>query len=62
MAQLSQIEIFLEVVKHQSFIKAAHALGITGPAVSKQIQALEDRLGARLLNRTTRLISLTEEA
>lgn len=61
MANLSQIEIFLEVVKHQSFIKAAHVLGITGPAVSKQIQALEDRLGIRLLNRTTRLISLTEE-
>lgn len=61
MANLSQIEIFLEVVKHQSFIKAAHVLGITGPAVSKQIQALEDRLGVRLLNRTTRLISLTEE-
>lgn len=61
MANLSQIEVFLEVVKHRSFIKAAHALGLTGPAVSKQVQALEDKLGVRLLNRTTRLINLTEE-
>lgn len=61
MANLSQIEIFLKVVKQGSFIEAARALGMTGPAVSKQVQSLERTLGVRLLNRTTRLISLTEE-
>ncbi|WP_133128804.1 LysR family transcriptional regulator [Legionella nagasakiensis] len=61
MANLSQIEIFLEVVKHRSFIEAARALGMSGPAMSKQVQSLERTLGVRLLNRTTRLINLTEE-
>lgn len=61
MANLSQIEIFLQVVKSDSFIGAARELGMTGPAVSKQVQALENKLGVRLLNRTTRQISLTEE-
>jgi DNA-binding transcriptional LysR family regulator len=61
MRGLSQVEIFLEVVKQVSFVKAAKVLGMTGPAVSKQVKALEGSLGVRLLNRTTRLVSLTEE-
>jgi DNA-binding transcriptional LysR family regulator len=40
MDHISRVAIFLEVVKHNSFSGAARALGITGPAVSKQIQAL----------------------
>ncbi|MDG1906343.1 MAG: LysR family transcriptional regulator [Arenicella sp.] len=61
MDHISRVAIFLEVVKHNSFSGAARALGITGPAVSKQIQALESELDVRLLTRTTRHVSVTEE-
>lgn len=61
MNSLGRIEIFLEVVKYQSFAKAAHAMGITGPAASKQVMALEDELGIKLLHRTTRHVTLTDE-
>ena len=61
MDHISKIGIFLQVVKDESFIGAARSLGITGPAISKQVQSLEDRLGVKLLNRTTRHVSLTEE-
>lgn len=58
---ISRVGLFLEVVKHQSFAAAARNLGITGPALSKQVRALEDQLGVRLLNRTTRQVTLTEQ-
>ena len=58
---ISRVGIFLEVVKHESFAGAARALGLTGPAISKQVQSLEDQLGVRLLSRTTRHVGLTEE-
>lgn len=61
MDHISRVGVFLEVVKHQSFAGAARALGVTGPALSKQVQLLEDQLGVRLLHRTTRLVTLTEE-
>ncbi len=61
MDHISRIGIFIEVVKHQSFAGAARALGMTGPAISKQVQSLEKQLGIKLLERTTRHISLTEE-
>lgn len=61
MNRLGRIEIFLEVAKFQSFAKAAKALGMTGPAASKQVMALEEDLGVKLLHRTTRLVSLSEE-
>lgn len=61
MSRLNHIEVFLEVARQQSFAKAAKTIGITGPAASKQVQALEEELGVRLLNRTTRLVTLTEE-
>lgn len=61
MNHTSRIDIFLEVAKKQSFVAAARKLGMTGPAVSKQIQNLENYLGVRLLNRTTRQVTLTEE-
>lgn len=59
--RISKIGIFLEVVKQQSFAGAARQLGMTGPAISKQVQSLEDQLGVRLLNRTTRQVTLTEQ-
>ena len=58
---LDQIETFLAVVSARSFSKAARRLNTTQPAVSLRIQALETSLGKRLLDRTTRDVSLTPE-
>lgn len=60
MARLDAMEVFAEVVEAESFSAAARRLEISKSAVSKQIARLEDRLGVRLLNRTTRRLSLTE--
>lgn len=57
----SQMMLFAHVVEHGSFSASARAFGHTPSSVSKQIGQLEDRLGVRLLNRTTRGIALTEE-
>jgi len=57
--QISHLVAFSEVVHHGSFSKAADALGLTKSALSQQISQLEQELGFRLLNRTTRGISLT---
>jgi DNA-binding transcriptional LysR family regulator len=61
MDHVSRVGVFLEVAKYESFAGAARALGLTGPAISKQVLSLEDKLGVKLLNRTTRHVSLTEE-
>ena len=61
MDQISRIGIFIAVVKNASFAGAARDLGITSSAVSKQIQNLEHELQVKLLNRTTRKVSVTEE-
>src|SRR5262245_20611152 len=52
---------FVSVVDHQSFSGAATALGLTPSAVSKLVTKLEERLGVRLLSRTTRRLALTSE-
>lgn len=56
----SGFEALREVARQGSFIKAARTLGISGPAVSKQIKSLEGRLNLVLLHRTTRAVTLTE--
>ncbi len=61
MDNLSRVGIFVAVVKNESFVSAARDLGITSSAVSKQVQNLEHDLEVKLLNRTTRKVSLTEE-
>ncbi|HUJ74021.1 MAG TPA: LysR family transcriptional regulator [bacterium] len=61
MNSLGDIALFIKVVESKSFTAAAPELGMTPSAVSKRISRLEDRLGAQLLNRTTRRIGLTEE-
>lgn len=53
--------VFVRVVETSGFSAAGRALGLSPSAVSKVISRLEDRLGARLLNRTTRSLSVTDE-
>src|SRR5262249_36670072 len=57
---LDGVETFLSVARHHSFRKAAAALGVTPSAVSQAVRALEARVGAALLARTTRSVGLTE--
>jgi DNA-binding transcriptional LysR family regulator len=57
---VAQMLLFVQVVEAGSFAAAAKALGQTRAAVSKQIAALEERVGAQLLQRTTRSMQLTE--
>ena len=57
---LGDMEIFAEVVEAGSMTAAAHRLGLAVTVVSKRIQRLENKLGARLLERSTRRIVLTE--
>jgi DNA-binding transcriptional LysR family regulator len=57
---LPDLNTFLLVAEHLSFRAAAERLELTAPAVSHAIRHLEGRLGVRLLNRTTRSVSLTQ--
>ena len=61
MDAFSDLAFFSLLVKHGSLAAAAQQLGVTPPAVSKRLAAVERRLGVRLLQRTTRRISLTPE-
>lgn len=58
---MQDMRIFAAVARHGSFTAAAQGEGLTASAVSKLITRLEARLGARLLNRTTRRVALTPE-
>jgi DNA-binding transcriptional LysR family regulator len=58
--RLTAIEVFVRIVEEGSLTAAGARLGLSRAAVSKHLVALEDRLGVRLLNRTTRRCSLTE--
>lgn len=62
MSSLLQLLPFFEAVARLgSFTQAANQLGVTPPAVSQNIQALETRLGVRLFNRTSRSVRLSDE-
>ncbi|HEY9080259.1 LysR family transcriptional regulator [Magnetovibrio sp.] len=60
MDTLTCMHTFVRVVETQSFTKAAHEIAISPSLASKQISWLEGRLGAKLLSRSTRRLSLTE--
>ncbi|MBO3758998.1 LysR family transcriptional regulator [Ciceribacter sp. L1K22] len=60
MTNLGDLEVFARVISTGSMSTAARALNLSPAVVSKRIKRLEDRLGTRLLQRTTRQISLTE--
>src|SRR5579883_685179 len=57
---LAGLIAFVRVAELGSFVRASESLELSKAAVSKQVSALEKRLGARLLQRTTRQLSLTE--
>jgi DNA-binding transcriptional LysR family regulator len=60
MDRLTSLTVFGRVVECGGFSAAARRLGMSATMVSNHIQSLEDRLGVRLLNRTTRRVSLTD--
>ncbi len=60
MDRLAGIEAFVRVVESGSFVRAAERLSLSTSALSQRVADLESHLGARLLNRTTRRLSLTE--
>jgi DNA-binding transcriptional LysR family regulator len=56
---LNAIRVYVVVVENGSLVGASETLGTSAAAISRQIAALKDHLGARLLNRTTRRLSMT---
>jgi DNA-binding transcriptional LysR family regulator len=61
MTPLADLEIFARVVMAGSMTKAAKELSVSPAVISKRLKRLEERLGARLMQRTTRQLALTEE-
>ncbi len=60
MRKLDEFSIFLRVVERRSFVGAARQLGLPAPTVSRTMRQFEARLGAELLRRTTRNVTVTE--
>jgi DNA-binding transcriptional LysR family regulator len=60
MDRLTSMAVFVKAAEAGSFAAASHALGLSSPMIGKHVRFLEDRLGVRLLNRTTRRQSMTE--
>ena len=58
--QLAELTAFVAVAEHLSFTRAAVQVGVALPTMSQTIRSLEDGLGVRLFNRTTRSVALTE--
>lgn len=60
MDRLHELEVFVAVADAGSFAKAGGRLRLSPPAVTRAVSALEDRLGARVFNRTTRSLTITD--
>jgi DNA-binding MarR family transcriptional regulator len=58
--QLAELTAFVALAEQLSFTKAAVQVGVALPTMSQTIRSLEERLGVRLFNRTTRSVALTE--
>ena len=58
--QFAELSAFVAVAEHRNFTKAAAQLGVSPSTLSQTIRSFEERLGVRLLNRTTRSVALTE--
>ncbi len=58
---LSGLPVLAAVIEAKSFVRAGEALGLTQPGVSRAIQRLEERVGIRFFERTSKLVRLTEE-
>ena len=56
----NDLSVFLAIARHRSFRKAADEIGVTASALSHSLRTLEEALGLRLLNRTTRSVALTD--
>ncbi len=61
MDRFTALQVFRYVAELNSFAEAGRRLGLSAPAISKNIAELEAQLGARLINRTTRRMALSEE-
>ena len=61
MDAVSDLQFFVHLIKQGSLAALARELGVTPPAISNRLAQMEKRLGVRLLNRTTRRISVTHE-
>lgn len=59
--ELRELEYFLAIVREGSLTKAASALHLSQPALTRQLKGLEDELGKKLISRTSRSLSLTED-
>ncbi|WP_433929238.1 LysR family transcriptional regulator [Sorangium cellulosum] len=60
MDRLDTLRVFIAVAEEEGFAPAARRLSMSPPAVTRAIAALEERIGTRLLHRTTRIVRLTE--
>src|SRR6516225_4010736 len=58
--RLQQLALFVRTVETGSFSRAARELGLTQPSASRAVAALEERLGVKLIARTTRQVSATD--
>jgi DNA-binding transcriptional LysR family regulator len=61
MDKLSGLAVFVQTARAQSFVSAGRVLGLSASAVSKSVSRLEERVGVRLLQRSTRSVRLTSE-
>src|SRR4051794_40873201 len=57
---LNRVAVFIRVVEERSFTKAAAALGLPKSSVSRAVSLLEEELGVRLLQRSTRTLHMTD--